>query len=315
MHEAPDLQASIRTLDGKWINIQLSNGAHRPPFEQWPLLYALGTTLAALLLAAVFMGRRVAQPLQVLAQAARGLRRGEAGPPVPETGPAPVREAAQAFNAMSERVSTTLKSQQAMMAAVAHDLRTPISVLRVRAEFVVDEETRSRLLETINEMQQMTEAVLSAMRIDGANEPAQSVDMGALAESLCADMEELDRDVRFTGAPQVTCMCRASEIRRALGNLIDNAVRYGDRAEVSIEVRAGFLAIHVDDEGPGIPQDQMTRVFEPFARLEESRSADTGGHGLGLSIARLIARGHGGDITLSNRNPRGLRATLSLPMG
>ena len=310
----PEMIASIKTADGKWINMQLGSVVRTPPFEQWPFLYALGTTVVALLLAAIFMGRRVARPLHILAEAARGLRRGDAGPPVPERGPAPVREAAQAFNAMSERVSTTLKSQQAMMAAVAHDLRTPIAVLRVRAEFVSDDDTRNRLLETIGEMQQMTEAVLSAMRIDGSGEPSQSVDMGSLAESLCADMEELGRDVRYLGGPRTACRCRATEIRRALGNLIDNAVRYGNLAQVSFDVRDGMLAIHVDDEGPGIPPDQIARVFEPFARLEESRSSDTGGHGLGLAIARLIARGHGGEVTLANRQPRGLRATLSLPL-
>lgn len=270
--------------------------------------------MAALLLAALFMGRRVARPLQVLAGAAQKLMRGEDLQPVPETGPAPVREAARAFNAMSARVTTTLKSQSAMMSAIAHDLRTPLSVLRVRAEFVTDEETRNRLLDTIAEMQSMTESVLNAMRIDGSGEPARAVDMSVLVESLCADLEELQMNVTFAGAPSVTLTCRIAEIRRALRNLVENAVRYGAAAQVSLEKTDRELLIHIDDQGPGIPEDQLERVIEPFARIEESRSTDTGGHGLGLAIARLIARAHGGDISLSNRLGGGLRASMRLPL-
>jgi len=270
--------------------------------------------IGSLLLASLWMGRRVARPLQRLAEAARRLRTGEAREAVPETGPQPVREAARAFNAMSERVTTTLQSQRALMAAVAHDLRTPIAALRVRAEFVTDEDTRSRLLQTIGEMQAMTEAVLDAVRIDGSSEPARSVDVAVLADSLCADLAEVGGDVSYTSDVALACVCRAAEVRRALRNLIENALRYGVRARVSAETVDGTAAIHVDDDGPGIPEAELERVFEPFARLEHSRSAETGGYGLGLAIGRLIARGHGGDVTLKNRSGGGLRATLTLPL-
>jgi signal transduction histidine kinase len=296
----------------QWLNVRFGMRPPRPP--SWPLFYAGGVVIASLLLASLWMGRRVARPLQRLAEAARRLRIGEARVSVPETGPQPVREAARAFNAMSERVTVTLQSQRALMAAVAHDLRTPIAALRVRAEFVADEDTRARLLQTISEMQAMTEAVLDAVRIDGSGEPARPVDVATLADSLCADMAEIGGDVTYGSEVELVCVCRAAEVRRALRNLIENALRYGLRARVSAEATGGLAAIHIDDDGPGIPDGDIERVFEPFARLEHSRSAETGGYGLGLAITRLVARGHGGDVTLKNRAGGGLRATLTLPL-
>jgi signal transduction histidine kinase len=306
-----DLHVSVRTIEGGWANARV--GMRPPGAPAWPALYASGTLVAAIFVLGFWMSRRVTQPLQRLAEAAGALRQGELRGAVPESGPAPVREAARAFNAMSERVMTMLKSQRAMMAAVAHDLRTPIAALRFRAEFVSDEETRKRLLETLDEMQLTTEAVLDAMRAGSAAEPSRSVDVASLAESLCADMTELGGDVSFSPSGPAICSCRITEVRRALRNLIENAQRYGVRARVSTEVSHSQVLVHVDDDGRGIPDDQIERVFEPFARLEESRSSDTGGHGLGLAIARLIARGHGGDVRLENRAGGGLRATLSLP--
>lgn len=305
---------SIPIAERAWLNARLGMRPPRPP--SWPLFYAGGAALAALLLASLWIGRRIARPLHRLADAARRLRSGEARAAVPETGPAPVREAARAFNAMSERVVTTLQSQRALMAAVAHDLRTPIAALRVRAEFVMDDDTRTRLLQTIGEMQEMTEAVLDAVRMDGSGEPARSVDIATLADSLCADMAEVGGAVSYTISDvALACTCRASEVRRALRNLIENAVRYGGSARVSAEAIDGVAALHVDDDGPGIPSTELERVFEPFARLDASRNSETGGYGLGLAIARLIARGHGGDIVLTNRSEGGLRATFTLPLG
>jgi signal transduction histidine kinase len=311
LEHAASLYVSI-PAGAQWLNARFGMRPPRPP--SWPVFYAGAAVIGSLLLASLWMGRRVARPLQRLAEAARRLRTGEAREAVPETGPQPVREAARAFNAMSERVTTTLQSQRALMAAVAHDLRTPIAALRVRAEFVTDEDTRSRLLQTIGEMQAMTEAVLDAVRIDGSSEPARSVDVAVLADSLCADLAEVGGDVSYTSDVALACVCRAAEVRRALRNLIENALRYGVRARVSAETVDGTAAIHVDDDGPGIPEAELERVFEPFARLEHSRSAETGGYGLGLAIGRLIARGHGGDVTLKNRSGGGLRATLTLPL-
>lgn len=297
---------------GRWLNVRFGMDPPYPP--AWPLLTAVLGAVSALVLASLWVARRVTWPLQRLAEAARSLRLGELQGLVPVSGPAPVREAARAFNAMSERVTTTLKSQKALMAAVAHDLRTPIAALRFRVEAVSDVETRSRLLETIGEMQGMAEAVLNATRVEGSGEAARAVDVGVLTESLCADMAEVGSNVSCSSNVALVCLCRPGEIRRALRNLIENALRYGGGAVVSTATVDGAAQIFIDDAGPGIPQDQLERVFEPFARLEESRSAGTGGYGLGLAIARLIARGHGGDVVLGNRAEGGLRATLTLPL-
>jgi signal transduction histidine kinase len=314
LEQAASLHVSI-PAGAQWLNMRFGMRPPRPPRPpSGPVFYAGAVVIASLLLASLWMARRVARPLQRLAEAARRLRTGEAREAVPETGPQPVREAARAFNAMSERVTVTLQSQRALMAAVAHDLRTPIAALRVRAEFVTDDDTRTRLLQTIGEMQAMTEAVLDAVRIDGSGEPARSVDVAILAESLCADMAEVGGDVSYVSDIALACVCRAAEVRRALRNLTDNALRYGVRARVTAEAIDRMAAIHVDDDGPGIPKTELERVFEPFARLEHSRSAETGGYGLGLAIARLIARGHGGDVTLKNQSGGGLRATLMLPL-
>jgi signal transduction histidine kinase len=186
--------------------------------------------------------------------------------------------------------------------------------LRLRAEFVGDEEAKARILDTLTEMQSMTEAVLDAARTSQTGEQSRHVDISALAESLVADMSEIGGDVTFTGGEAVHCMCRTGEVRRALRNIIENALRYGKRARVSVSASEEIVTINVDDDGPGIPNEDMERVFEPFARLEASRSRETGGYGLGLSIARLIARSHGGDVKLKNRSDGGLRAALSLPV-
>jgi signal transduction histidine kinase len=199
-----------------------------------------------------------------------------------------------------------------MLAAISHDLRTPLTSLRLRAEFVTDEETREKLLGTIEEMQAMTEATLVFAREEATGEPTRTVDLAALLESLCADLADLGWSVSFAEAEPMAYRCRADALRRALRNLIENAVRYGGQARVALGASADGIEITIDDDGPGIPPQDLERVFQPFVRLELSRNRSTGGVGLGLAIARGIIRAHGGDILLANR-PHGLRALLRLP--
>jgi signal transduction histidine kinase len=303
---------SIRAGAAGWLNV-LYRPAN-PPLRYWPALLSGLVAVAVVILASRWTRARFAAPLQRLTAAATALRRGEPVPQIPEIGPGAVRAAAQSFNAMSQRLTATLENQRAIMTAVAHDLRTPIASMRLRAEFVADKEERDRLRQTLDEMQTMTEAVLSAARADRTGETARPVDLTALAESLIEDMAEIGGELSFRPGNAVRCLCRTNEVRRALRNLLENALRYGVRARVCVDVERQNAVIRVDDDGPGIPASDLDRVFEPFARLESSRSSQTGGYGLGLSIARWIARGHGGDVVLANRAGGGLRATLTLPL-
>ncbi len=304
---------SVKAGAAGWLNVLYREP--EPPLRYWPALISGLIAVAVLMLATLWTRARFAAPLQRLTEAATALRRGEPVPAIPEGGPGAMRAAAQSFNAMSQRLTATLENQRAIMTAVAHDLRTPIASMRLRAEFVADEEEKNRFRQTLDEMQTMTEAVLSAARADRTGEAARPVDLTALAESLAEDMTEIGGDVTFKPGASVRCMCRTNEVRRALRNLLENALRYGKRARVCVDVEKQNAVVRVDDDGPGIPAEELERVFEPFARLEASRSAQTGGYGLGLSIARWIARGHGGDVVLANRAGGGLRATLTLPLG
>jgi signal transduction histidine kinase len=257
--------------------------------------------------------RWASRPLRDLAGAADRLGRGEAFAPLPETGPQETQRANAAFNRMRERLDRYIRDRTAMLAAVAHDLRTPITSLRLQAEFIEDEEAKAKILESLAEMQAMAEAVLAFVRGDAESEPTRPTDIRALVESLVEDAAEAGRDISFVDSPPATLPCRPFALKRAVGNLIDNAAFYGARARARLELTPDEVRIVIDDDGPGIAEAELERVFEPFVRLESSRSRQTGGAGLGLSIARTIARNHGGDVRLANRAEGGLRATLSLP--
>jgi signal transduction histidine kinase len=267
----------------------------------------------AISLIVALMIRRMTRPMADLAAAAERLGRGEAVPPVPERGPEDVRQTTRAFNRMHGRLQRFVQDRTRMLAAISHDLRTPLTSLRLRAEFVDDEETRTKILETLEEMERMTEATLAFAREEARREDTRTVDLAALVESLCEDLRDLDMDVTYSGPPSLLYPCRSVSVKRALRNLIENAVIYGERARVTLARADQELSIAIEDDGPGIPEADFERVFAPFVRLEESRSQETGGIGLGMAIARSIVRGHGGDITLANRPEGGLRVTIHLP--
>jgi len=309
---ALSLGLSVELPDGRWLNAATLLPAPSPSWA-WPTLTWLCLMAAAVALIVIFSVRRLTRPLRALAGAAERLGRGEEVPPLVEDGPADVRQATHAFNEMNERLHRFVRDRTRMLAAISHDLRTPITSLRLRAEFVEDPEAREKILETLAEMQQMVEAVLAFVREDAAREDTRPVDLAALIASLCDDLAEAGQDVTFAEADKTVTACRPIALKRALSNLIENAVIYGTRARVALRESALGYEITVDDNGPGIPEAELERVFEPFHRLETSRSRDTGGTGLGLAIARSIVRAHGGDVALENRPGGGLRATVRLP--
>jgi signal transduction histidine kinase len=290
----------------------------RPPFPSPApdilIAAALGTLLSGA--GAAWLAGRVSRPLSALAYASDEVARGRTAPRLKVKGPDDIRLAAEAFNAMSDRVTRTLESQRQLLSAVGHDLRTPLAAMRITSEFVEDGDVRERLTRNLEELQSLTEAVLSAARA-GPGEEKRRVDLAALIESVCDDLVELGLPVEVNIAGSAPCLCRPSEIRRAVRNLIENAARYGSAARVSLMTEGDSFLVTVNDDGPGIPDDKLEEVFEPFVRLEASRNTATGGAGLGLTLARSIAREHGGDVVLENRKTGkqvlGLRASLRLP--
>ncbi|ULJ75519.1 ATP-binding protein [Rhizobium gallicum] len=307
---------AVRLSDGSWLN----SAYHKVmPSTLWNTqsLFSLGITAIVLSIIGVFTANRITRPLRGLASAAEALGRGETVEKLPESGPDDIRQTAEAFNRMQSRLHRFVEDRMRMLAAISHDLRTPLTSLRLRAEFVSDPDVQQRMLATIDEIQTMTEATLAFARGEATVEETRTIELNALVGSLCDDLAELGQNVEFSEGAKINYRCRPEGLRRAIRNLVENAVRYGGEARVHLFHTPTTIDIVVEDDGPGIPENATEQVFAPFFRLEQSRSRETGGVGLGLSIARAIVRHHGGDIGLSQNRPAqkwpGLRASVSLP--
>lgn len=308
-----NLAISIPLADGSWLNVATS---YRPPPQAIvPLLVQLGLMALAVIGIVAFAARRIAKPLRELTGAAEKLGRGETIPALKVAGPREVQSVTEAFNAMQDRLTRFVNDRTRMLAAISHDLRTPITSLRIRAEFVEDDENRDKIIETLDEMAAMTEATLAFAKDEAKTEAARAIDLGGLLDSLAGDQQDMGHAVSAETDVRVVLTCRPMALKRALRNLIDNAVRYGGGAKMTLRLEDGMAVIAVRDNGPGIPGDRLKDVFEPFVRLEESRNEETGGIGLGLAICRSIIHAHGGTIALSNRHEGGLEAEIRLPLG
>ncbi len=257
--------------------------------------------------------RRASAPLAAFAAAAERLGTDIDAPALTEGGPAEVRRATRAFNEMQARLRRFVRDRTTMLAAISHDLRTPLTRLRLRAELLDDGEERRKLLKDLEEMQAMIGATLDFARAEAAREASVSFDLAALLQSLADDAADTGADVGYDGPDHAPCRGRVIALKRAFGNLVDNAVAYGKTARLSLAPSPNGWAAIVDDDGPGIPTEDLTRVFEPFHRRETSRARSGEGVGLGLAIARSVILAHGGEIALSNRPEGGLRATVALP--
>jgi signal transduction histidine kinase len=306
------MEMAIKLENGRWLNAAFT--PQTLPFWSWEGVLFLG--LLALAIGGVIMlvVRHETRPMQHLAQAAEALGRGEHLPPLTENGPREVRLAVEAFNLMGERLGRFVQGRTHMLAAMSHDLRTPLTTLRLRAEMIDEPEARDKLIDTIEEMHRITEASLSFAREENLLEDTQQIDLSNMLQTLCDEAQAMDFDVRFDDRHHsLSARIRPDAMRRAIRNLIDNAVRYGNHAHISLQSDNQEIRIIIEDDGPGIADNQLEEVFSPFVRLETSRNQKTGGAGLGLSIARTIARAHGGDVVLQNRKTGGLRAILRVP--
>ena len=312
-HAEPiELTLSIQLAGGDWLNVRtmfIRPGLQFSPRAVLPLLLMV----MAVALVAWGTARRVVGPMRALAVGADRLGRGLDANPLPLTGPSEVRDTTHSFNRMQDRLTRFVAERTHMLAALSHDLRSPLTAMRLRIEMLDETEDSVRLKALVEEMQVMVEATLEFARGVVKTEPAATVDLGAMLGDLVNDVAG-DRATLALSSP-VTATVRPHALNRALRNLIDNAVRYGGTAEVSIMEEQGFALITVADKGPGLPEDQLEAVFEPFVRLESSRNRDTGGVGLGLAIARTIIQAHGGTIKLHNRTGGGLNAIVRLPVG
>ena len=303
--------------------IELSDGARLQVVvrERWsplelvgrlaPVLLAVGIGLTGL---AVWVARGVTRPLGRFAKAtARFGADVAAAEPLDQEGPSEIREVACAFNTMQAQIRRLLDGRTHMLAAVSHDLRTPLTRLRLRTEFVEDDEERAKMLKDLDEMEAMIHAAIAYARGDGGGESPVPVDIVDLLEEVRMEMAEAGRRVGLEGPPRAPWEGRPLALKRALRNLVENAVNYGGHADLRVVVTPFDIIITVEDDGPGIPATEIEKVFMPFYRLERSRSRATGGVGLGLAVARAVIRDHGGDITLNNRPTGGLRQTVVLP--
>lgn len=309
LHSRQQERFSVAVLiaPGEWLNGDF----------YWPIGESLlpgimfsGLVSAVLLvLLSLWIARRLAVPLMELASAADRLQQGKSIVPLKAHGPKALQATLASFNHMAQRMVPLVDSQRMVLASVGHDLRTPISSLRLQSEFIDDDGLRQSFAGSLDELQSLTEAALQVSRDGVSHEMPRCVDVAALVESLCADLTDLGDPVACSVAGSIEVSCRPNEIRRAVRNLVDNAVKYGGAAAVSFIEGPDMIGVVVADPGPGVPPDKIEEAFSPFVRV-----GDTGkpGHGLGLTLSRAIARAHGGDVRLANLVDGGLTATFTM---
>jgi len=306
-------KVSYQLDDNSWIDFLTT-----PPevSQIWSPRFLLAFVVMTIVVSAlsVWAVRRSTEPLARFARASERLGRDMNAPDMPEDGPREVNRAARAFNDMQKRLRRLISDRTQMLAAVSHDLRTPVTRLRLRAEFIEDGEQRQKMLNDLAQMEAMIGATLSFARLDSSEEERKNLDLAGLVQSVCDDAAETGKDVTYNGPLGVSFYGRPLALRRVFDNLVDNAVKYGGSAKVALKQAPGNIVVTIKDNGPGIALSEVENVFAPFFRVESSRNRATGGVGLGLAVVRSIIRGHGGEVSLSNRHDGGLCATVILPL-
>ena len=310
-HPTQELALSIQLPSGTWFNGMVPYASIESLTPR--ILFSTFALLSITLLGVAFFMRRITQPLSAFANAAEEFGRGNIPNELSENGPDDIRRAAQAFNSMQRRLSRTLDTHRNMLRAVGHDLRTPLTSLRIRSEMLPEKSQREKIIATIDEMTAMTEEILSwTKNAAGLEEPA-AVDLHSLLSSIIDDFVDQGQKITLQCDADIVLNVRRLSMKRALSNVINNAIKYGHSADVSVEEHRDSILIHVDDQGPGIPDHLLADALKPFVRLEASRNKDTGGSGLGLSISETVVQAEGGKLMFENLRPKGLRVTISLP--
>jgi signal transduction histidine kinase len=311
--------AAVRTGDGQWLVAR----AFEPPGEAMVVLSLLAQTLFiyAFLVGAIFLiVRRITRPLATLTERIeRFAETGDSRTQIAPQGPEDVRRLIVAHNAMENRIASLLDEKDVMLGAIGHDLKTPLAALRVRIESVEDERERTRMAATIADITQTLDDILSLARAGRVRQASELTELSALLASVAEEYEDLDQPVALVATERIALPLRATWLRRAIRNLIDNALRYGGAARLTLARVGNEAVLTVEDDGPGIPEADMARMLEPFTRGEPSRNSGTGGSGLGLALARAIVEQHGGQLELANRRSAtgeitGLAARMRLPV-
>ncbi|WP_031337264.1 ATP-binding protein [Rhodopseudomonas sp. B29] len=315
--ELPDSngrRAGIALPDGTVIAADFPAGRPRPPFREGPLFTALIGVILSLALFGWWADRSLSQPLSSFAKAAENFKLDGTDEPLAETGPDEIRALARALNRSRIRITTLLEDRTRTLLAISHDLRTPITRLRLRSEFIEDVPHRDNMLHDLDQMRAMLDTVLSFLRTGRKLEPTTRIDLASTLQLVADQFSDLGHKVCYQGPDHAEIMARPEDIDRAVTNLVGNAVRYGCDTTVRLVPAPSQMVIEVEDDGPGIPDHRKAAMLEPFVRGDDARNMDeASGFGLGLAIARTIAREHGGELTLHDTKPHGLIARITLP--
>jgi signal transduction histidine kinase len=315
VEQGPSLGIAIRHAEGEWLNFL---GALSTPPSLLPELFVANamSAIVGLALVAFWLVKRVTTPLAELAQAAERLGRNLFSEPLPEKGPEEVAVAARAFNRMQKRLVELIRNRTELLATISHDLRTPLTQVRLRLEMMPPSKERDRSLKSLDDVTETIGTFLSYAGAAHGSEEITRVDLGTLVASICDDLADCGDPVSYTVEDGVLVRCKRLAMKRAVTNLIDNAVRHGGCARINVEREKGMAVVRVDDDGPGVPEPEMEAVFRPFYRCgaRSKTGGGTGGTGLGLAIAQAVAEDHGGAIKISNRADSGFRAELLIPV-
>lgn len=304
----------VELPDGTVIAGHVEDGP-RPWFWGGPWLVTLMTAFISISVLGLWAARALATPLSSFAKAAENFSLDGAAEPLPERGPEEIRSVARALNRMHERIARLMSDRTRMLAAISHDLRTPITRLRLRAEFIEDEGNRKRMLIDLDQMRAMLESVLSLLRNDRKIESVTLVDIASTLQLIADQFGDMGHVVHYEGPLSATAAARPDDLHRGVTNLVENAVRFGAEVTIHLDVSGTRLVIDVEDDGPGISDARKQEMLEPFVRGDDARTMDDStGFGLGLSIARAIALAHGGELSLHDRQPHGLIVRMQLPM-
>lgn len=304
--DCPHWTISVHLKNGQWLNITSYSLADSTVYLV-PVLLSAFTSLIGIGGSVMVLARRITRPLHDLSKAAEQLGRGEAAQPISDTGPVELARTARVFNQMQERLSRFVKDRTTMLAAINHDLRTPLTSLRLRAEFIDDTSLRQDIVETTEEMRTMVDSYLEFSRQEATEEEPELVDLTGILRTLALESSDID----FPDEKPFCLPCRPVAIKRVFRNILDNGLKYGSAVRIELKHRSEYIDVEIYDNGPGIPEASYEEVFTPFHRLDSSRNVAEGNVGLGLSIARTIVRKHGGDITpFCNHSEFGMRVSL-----